>query len=136
MGLAALSQRDTTEARRHAGEVLAGRGLAIDRDHLAQMTLGDPGLAREVLELFDRQSDILVDRMRGGPASAVPPLAHTLKGSARGIGAWEVARCAELVELADGTRAEFDAALAQLASAVSAARASIRDIIEENQAPR
>ena len=30
-------------------------------------------------------------------------LAHTMKGSARGIGAWRVARAAEALELAGGT---------------------------------
>jgi hypothetical protein len=33
----------------------------------------------------------------------VAMIAHTMKGSARGIGAWRVARAAEAVELAGGT---------------------------------
>ncbi len=66
------------------------------------MTLGDRRLEREVLELFLRQTTILLNRI----ADADPPLAaaaaHTLKGSARGIGAWRVARAAELLEQAAG----------------------------------
>ena len=68
------------------------------RTHLEQMTLGDRRLEREVLELFLRQTTIMLDRI----VNAGPPLAaaaaHTLKGSARGIGAWRVARAAELLE--------------------------------------
>ena len=102
---------------------------AIDRGHLAQMTFGDAKLEREVLRLFDRQADILLERMKHVPPAAVSALAHTLKGSARSIGAWDVAQCAEGVELADGTLAEFQAALGRLADAVSKARACIADLL-------
>lgn len=75
---------------------------AIDENHLGRMTLGDRRLEREVLELFLRQTTIMLNRI----ANADPPLAaaaaHTLKGSARGIGAWRVARAAELLEHAAG----------------------------------
>jgi HPt (histidine-containing phosphotransfer) domain-containing protein len=75
---------------------------AIDESHLGRMTLGDRRLEREVLELFVRQTTIMLSRI----ADADPPLAaaaaHTLKGSARGIGAWRVARAAELLEQAAG----------------------------------
>ena len=57
----------------------------IDDDHLRQMTLGDRGLEREVLEIFVRQAALMLRRISGAkPALA----AYTLKGSARGIGAW------------------------------------------------
>jgi len=36
----------------------------IDLVHLSRMTLGDRGLEREVLALFDRQATVLVSRMR------------------------------------------------------------------------
>src|ERR1043165_1057068 len=71
---------------------------AIDLVHLARTTLGDRALEREVLQLFDRQSSLLIARMHGAAPAAVAALAHTLKGSARGIGAWRVARAAELIE--------------------------------------
>ncbi len=70
----------------------------LDANHLERMTLGDRRLEREVLELFLRQTTIMLGRI----VNAAPPLAgaaaHTLKGSARGIGAWRVARAAELLE--------------------------------------
>jgi Hpt domain-containing protein len=57
----------------------------------------------------------------------VPAIAHTLKGSARGIGAWPVARAAEAVEAAPAT--ELEPAVAALALAASEARAAIADIL-------
>lgn len=102
----------------------------IDRSHLAQMTLGDPALEREILQLFDRQSELLVDRMQQVGSAGVSALAHTLKGSARSIGAWHVARSAEAVELADGTLDEFQAALDRLATDVGVAREMIRGLLK------
>src|SRR5437763_5292286 len=69
----------------------------IDLVHLARMTLGDRSLEREVLELFDRQAGVLVVRMQQAARAGICAAAHTLKGSARGIGAWRVARAAEAV---------------------------------------
>ena len=100
---------------------------AIDRIHLHRMTLGDHGLEREVLALFDRQIDLLIDRMRAVDASCIPALAHTLKGSARGVGAWPVARAAEAVEAA--APAELAPAVAALAEAAGEARAAIAEIL-------
>ena len=81
---------------------LAPDDRPIDLVHLARMTLGDRSLEREVLQLFDRQSALLIARMRNAAPDGVATIAHTLKGSARGIGAWRVARAAEAVELAGG----------------------------------
>ncbi len=74
---------------------LAPDDRPIDLVHLARMTLGDRSLEREVLQLFDRQSALLIARMRSAAPPGIATLAHTLKGSARGIGAWRVARAAE-----------------------------------------
>ena len=70
----------------------------LDRDHLARMTFGDRSLEREVLQLFDRQSELLLERMRASEPAAIATLAHTLKGSAVGIGATQVAGAAAEVE--------------------------------------
>jgi HPt (histidine-containing phosphotransfer) domain-containing protein len=101
----------------------------IDFEHLARMTLGEPSLEAEVLTLFDRQADILLARMQDAPPAAVAAFAHTLKGSARGIGAWRVAEAAEAVEMnairsytGGGARAA-----ARLAAAVEEAKAVIAD---------
>lgn len=73
---------------------------AIDLEHLSRMTLGERELEREVLRLFDCQADMLLVRMRDAAPAAISAYAHTLKGSARGIGAWAVARAAGDVETA------------------------------------
>ena len=104
-------------------------GAELDREHLSQMTLGDAKLEREILALFERQAELLLERMRTLPPPAVSTLAHTLKGSARGIGAWNVARAAEAVELADGTLAEFQAAIERLAVEIAATRAVIGELL-------
>jgi HPt (histidine-containing phosphotransfer) domain-containing protein len=83
---------------------------SIDQVHLERMTLGDRSLEREVLEIFARQIAMTVERIAGaGPAHAAAA-AHTLKGSARGIGAWRVAAAAERLEHA-ATGAVDDAAM-------------------------
>jgi HPt (histidine-containing phosphotransfer) domain-containing protein len=70
----------------------------IDEDHLGRMTLGDRELEREVLEIFVRQIAIMLSRVAAAQPALTAAAAHTLKGSARGIGAWQVARAAEQVE--------------------------------------
>jgi HPt (histidine-containing phosphotransfer) domain-containing protein len=54
-------------------------------------------------------------------------LAHTLKGSARGIGAWRVAAAAEAVEQAAET--ERLAAIDALAAAVAEIKAEIAGLL-------
>ena len=101
----------------------------IDLVHLARMTLGERSLEREVLQLFDRQATLLIAHMRSQPAG-IATLAHTLKGSARGIGAWRVARAAEIVELAPA--ADVGGALDQLAAAADEARGVIEELLRAN----
>jgi len=103
---------------------------ALDRGHLARMTFGDRSLEREVLALFDRQAAILIERMRHGEPAAVATLAHTLKGSAAGIGAGRVARTANATEIAAGrSAAECSQAIDRLALAVDEARALIAEML-------
>jgi len=99
----------------------------IDLVHLARMTLGERSLEREVLQLFDRQAAILLGRMQTAPAEALGALAHTLKGSARAIGAVRVARAAETLEFA--AAADTARALAALGIATEEARAFITDLL-------
>ena len=102
----------------------------IDVEHLARMTLGEQSLEREVLELFDRQAGMLVIRIRQNAPAIARAAAHTLKGSALGIGAWRVARAAEAVENANS--AEFAAAFAALGAAVDEAKAAIAGLLRAN----
>jgi HPt (histidine-containing phosphotransfer) domain-containing protein len=100
----------------------------IDLVHLARMTLGDRGLEREVLQLFVRQAAVLLGRMQAADADTVAALAHTLRGSAQGLGAWRVAAAAEAVERAADVDA-LDRAQAALRVAVEEARAVITDLL-------
>lgn len=100
---------------------------AIDLVHLSRMTLGERSLEREVLALFDRQTEILLPRIRLAEARAAATLAHTLKGSALGIGAFRVARAAEAVEQATG--GEVAAAVATLGVAIAETRAEIARLL-------
>jgi HPt (histidine-containing phosphotransfer) domain-containing protein len=102
--------------------------LTIDEVHLERMTLGDRNLEREVLEIFARQTTMTLERIAGaGPARAAAA-AHTLKGSARGIGAWRVAQAAERLEQAAagaGDEAAMITAIAELEAASFEARLAI-----------
>ena len=100
----------------------------IDEDHLGRMTLGDRSLEREVLEIFVRQTTIMLTRIAGAQPALAAAAAHTLTGSARGIGAWRVARAAERLEHAAGAdRGEADVgeAIAELKAAALEASAAI-----------
>ena len=119
-----LDSRDTSS--------LAPGDRAIDLVHLARTTLGERALEREVLQLFDRQSSMLIARMRGAAPAAVAALAHTLKGSARGIGAWRVARAAEQLEI-EGASGHIGAdGIDQLAAASDEARSLIAELLRAN----
>ena len=64
----------------------------IDIAHLDEMTMGDSSLKSEVLGLFRQQAEIWVKLLE--PETETPNWmvgAHTIKGSARSIGAWGLA---------------------------------------------
>ncbi|MGB3447358.1 MAG: Hpt domain-containing protein [Xanthobacteraceae bacterium] len=97
----------------------------IDLDHLRKMTLSDPALEREVLQLFVEQSGQLMLTLASLPENAAA-LAHTLKGSARAIGAFRVAEAAAVLEaalrMADGAGeafAQLDAEVGQAHQAMT-----------------
>src|SRR5204863_9077647 len=119
MQLEILRSIDTKDA-----PTLAPDDRPIDLVHLARTTLGDRGPEREVLQLFDRQATLLIARMRSAAPAGIAALAHTLKGSARGIGAWRVARAAEALERAGSCGPDaVQEALDRLAAAADEARA-------------
>ena len=99
----------------------------IDTQHLFRMTLGELSLQREVLALFDRQADMLLPRIRRGIPAVAAASAHTLKGSAVGIGAFGVARAAEAVERAED--AAFAEAIETLAAVLEETKAEIARLL-------
>lgn len=103
----------------------------ISLDQLRRMTLGDLDLEREVLGMFASQSGRILGQLMGLPGDAAA-LAHTLKGSARAIGALGVAEAAEALEMAlrDRDQAHILAlTLAELGTAVGEARMAIAEML-------
>ncbi len=113
-----------------SGPPLVPEQQPVDLEHLFRMTLGDHALEREVLQLFDRQAAMLMEKIgQSGPA-VVAAFAHTLKGSARGIGAWDVARCAAALEVAAlAPKSDLCAEVRLLEAAVTEARCAIGAIL-------
>jgi HPt (histidine-containing phosphotransfer) domain-containing protein len=103
----------------------------IDTEHLRRMTLGDDSLEREVLAMFSAQAVSLTGTLATLPSNAVA-LAHTLKGSARAIGAFRVADAAEALEAKIRNGDDPARALAELNDAVAGARTAIDAILRRS----
>ena len=103
----------------------------IDFAHLRRMTLGDASLEHEVLAMFSAQAVGLVGALATLP-SDVGALTHTLKGSARAIGAFGVADAAACLEVAIQSGGDPAPALAELSDAVAQARMAIDAILHRS----
>ena len=100
----------------------------IDLVHLARQTGGDQDLERELLALFAQQCVRHLRTIHGGADMQVRlDAAHTLKGAARAIGAWQVAEAADAIErqLAAPEPRRTENAMDALALAAAEARAAI-----------
>ena len=104
----------------------------IDFDHLQRMTLGDAAIEQEVLTMFSAQSARLVHTLTAAMPADASALAHTLKGSARAIGAFAVAEAAARLEAAIARGFDASAALAELGEAVAEARAAIEAVLRRS----
>jgi len=81
------------------GEVCgAASSRPVDLVHLGRQTMGDREVEREVLALFAQQSLSVRDKLASAGKNERLMLAHGLKGSARGVGAFAVADCAAEIE--------------------------------------
>lgn len=100
---------------------------AIDLVHLARQTGGDVELERELLTLFAQQCARHLRAIHGGDTDIRRDAAHTLKGAARAIGAWQVAEAADRIEqqLGQAGAAPREDALDALTLAAAEARAVI-----------
>ena len=99
----------------------------IDLAALDAQTGGDADLAREVLDLFAGQCRSILPQLTDPALSgaARADLAHTLKGSAAGVGAARVHALADVAEAA--FRGAGQAPLDDLAAAVEAALRAIAE---------
>lgn len=112
----------------------AGTKRPVDLVHLAHHTMGDRELECEILDLFAKQSVLYLDRLRDArDERAWCEAAHTLKGSARSIGAWGVADTAEAAERMTGAvaaRARSET-VEKLAAQIDEANAFIRRVLAD-----
>jgi HPt (histidine-containing phosphotransfer) domain-containing protein len=85
----------------------------VDLEHLARYTGGDSRINAEILTLFANQSTDLINQLDAAlstnDSKTWRDVSHSLKGGARGIGAFELADKAAEVETTDPAR---DAAIA------------------------
>ncbi len=88
----------------------------VDLVHLSRYTGGDEALNAEVLTLFDNQTSELVGRLRdvleARDTKAWREITHTLKGAARGIGAFGFGDAAAAAEPIDPVQDRASALLA------------------------
>lgn len=106
---------------------------AVDFAYLEGYAAGDQALVEEVLGLFREQAQAwtrLLDP--AAPGEGWRDAAHTLKGSARGIGAGELAQACEAAETCvDGEAGERERRLSLLRDALDAALADIAAYLHE-----
>lgn len=99
---------------------------AIDHAHLRRYTMGDQQLEQEVLELFAGELPRTLRALIAARTEQEWKIAiHTLKGSARAVGAWRVAAAAGTVEK---DRVAFDDPVCK-ATALAACELSATDAI-------
>lgn len=115
-----------------------GNSRPLDLVHLSRQTLGDRALEIELLGLFDKQAGQIMARLAsdlcGSDVKWRLDLSHTLKGSARAIGAMAVANAAQVYEDALAARQgaqELRGHIDRLKLAVDEARAAIRDLLAD-----
>lgn len=110
-------------------EPLAESVRPVDLTHLARQTFGQRDLEQEVLRLFLNHSTIHLARLTGASdTSGVRAAAHFIKGSARGIGAWQVATAAEMVERFPDQQGE---AIENLVGAIEETNAFIATLLDD-----
>jgi len=76
----------------------------VDLVHLASYTLGNRIFERQILELFRTQSHLHLNRLKDAAIGSKmwQIAAHTIKLSASDIGAWRLAKIAEIAEALEG----------------------------------
>jgi HPt (histidine-containing phosphotransfer) domain-containing protein len=113
---------------------MSAANAPVDLAHLARYTGGERGLNAEILKLFDGQVTEMVGQLRSvlaaRDAKRWREITHTIKGAARGIGAFsmgEAAAAAEPVDVLAEDKAQ--AAINSLQAEGDAVQAFIRDYL-------
>ncbi len=99
-----------------------GMAGAIDFSHLEHYVGGDQAIIREVLALFSDQARTVLPQLDpAGPADQWRAAAHSLRGSALGIGAIALATaCGDAEQAKDATASEKIAVRARIADRLGA----------------
>lgn len=121
--------KPSTMMRQETGEFTGSASRPIDLVHLSKYTLGNRSLENEILALFRSQADVYLARLdTAGDDKEWKNAAHSLKGSARGLGAWALATLAEEAEkTALAARTDI---MAQIRDAIAAVNAFIDSVAE------
>lgn len=100
----------------------------LDMAHLRRYTLDDVELQREVLGLFRDQVVTSVAALRDSceDKSAWAMAAHTLKGTARAVGAFHLGRAAERAERSSASVEAREKSAAMVAEAAELTLAEVR----------
>lgn len=102
----------------------------IDLAHLSRYTLGDLDLEREILGLFADQIPRLLAELRSaGNEKAWQQATHTLKGSARAVGAWKMSEAASRAE-----NLGWNSDRASQIDAITALESAARDVLDHIRA--
>lgn len=101
----------------------------LDRAHLARYTLGDKALETEILGLFIDQLPLTLQWLELSATSREwGHAAHTLKGSARAVGAFRLAELALGLEHLDTPLDQRKSALAPVRSAIDEVTRHVRSL--------
>lgn len=103
----------------------------IDMDHLNKYVMGDDALRDEILEIFVEQINLMLSQFDVQQSDESWTLtAHTLKGAARGVGAWSIG---ELCEKAEALIGAAPAKTESRASMLVSLRSLCVSVVEETQ---
>jgi HPt (histidine-containing phosphotransfer) domain-containing protein len=109
--------------------------LPVDLSHLARYTGGERALNGEILRLFDGQLNEMVanlkDVLERRDTRSWRQITHTIKGAARGIGAFAIGEAAAAAEPVDPLlqRDKAEAAIETLRKQSEAVQAFIREYL-------
>jgi HPt (histidine-containing phosphotransfer) domain-containing protein len=92
---------------------MTARRMPIDIEHLSRQTAGDAALLREVLKLFCDRIPRDFQRLKSASGEERREVAHLIVGSARAVGASELAYYAAAVESGGADLNAVEAALAE-----------------------
>lgn len=117
------------ESDMRPADVQCGAVRPIDLVHLSKYTLGNRSLESELLGLFRSQTDVYLARLDAADDEKEwQNAAHSLKGSARGLGAWALASLAEEAEVT--ALAARGGVMARIREAIAAVNAFIDSLAE------